>query len=130
MTPGASGRIAEHDTVRGAIEGAARWHCPDGHADRTADPAAAVAEVHELLDVAERTRVRGTLRCAACKTPYTMPGRRATRSVTLVATGLPATRITLDLPMLRCTEDAIESIPPECVADLDAVVTELLETDR
>lgn len=130
MRPTASGRVAEHDTVRGALEGAAAWHCPDDHSSRTADAVAAVAEVHDLLDVAERTRIRGTLRCAACQTPYTMPGRRATRSVTLVTTGLPATRITLDLPMLRCTEDAIESIPPECVADLDAVVTELLEADR
>lgn len=130
MRPAASVGVAEHDTVRGTLEGAAAWHCPDDHSSRTADAVAAVAEVHDLLDVAERTRIRGTLRCAACQTPYTMPGRRATRSVTLVTTGLPATRITLDLPMLRCTEDAIESIPPECVADLDAVVTELLEADR
>lgn len=130
MAPGASGRVAEHDTVRGVLEGAAAWHCPNDHTDRTADLAVAVAEVHELIDVAERTRVRGTLRCAVCQTPYTLPGRRATRSVTLVRTGLPATRMTLDLPLLRCTEDAIESLPPECVADLDAVVTELLETHR
>lgn len=130
MTSGTSGRVAEHDTVRGALDGAASWHCPDDHANHTADPAAAIAEVHDLVDVAERTRVRGALRCAACRTPYALPGRRATRSVTLVTTGLPATRITFDLPMLRCTEDAIESLPPECVADLDAVVTELLEVDR
>lgn len=129
MTPGASGRVAEHDTVRGTLDGPAAWRCPNGHADRTADTAAAITEVHDLLDVAERTRVRGTLRCAACQTPYTMPGRRATRSVTLVTTGLPATRLTLDLPLMRCTEDAIESLPPECVGDLDAVVAELLEAD-
>jgi len=127
MTPGGTSRVAEHDTVRGTLDGAPSWRCPRGHADLTADPAAAVTEVHELLDIAERTRIRDTLRCAECHTPYTMPGRRATRSVTLVTTGLPATGITLDLPVLRCTEDAIQSLPPECVADLDAVVTELLE---
>ncbi len=129
MTPGTTGRTAEHDTVRGTLDGAASWRCPSGHADLTADTAAAVAEVHDVLDIAERTRIRNTLRCAECRTPYTLPGRRATRSITLVAAGLPATRITLDLPLLRCTEDAIESLPPECVADLDAVVTELLEAN-
>lgn len=127
MTPGTTGRTAEHGTVRGTLDGPASWRCPNGHGDLSADTAAAVTEVHEVLDIAERTRIRGTLRCAECRTPYTLPGRRATRSVTLVKTGLPATRITLDLPLLRCTEDAIESLPPECVTDLDAVVAELLE---
>lgn len=127
MRPGATGRTAEHDTVRGTLDGPASWRCPNGHDEVTADTDAAVTEVHEALDIAERTRIRGTLRCAECHTPYTLPGRRATRSVTLVTTGLPATRITLDLPLLRCTEDAIESLPPECVADLDAVVADLLE---
>lgn len=126
MAPGTTGRAAEHDTVRGTLDGPASWRCPDGHAELTADTAAAVTEVHKVLDIAERTRIRGTLRCAECHTPYAMPGRRATRSITLVTSGLPATRITLDLPLLRCTEDAIESLPPECVADLDAVVAELL----
>ena len=127
MAPGTTGRAAEHDTVRGTLDGASSWRCRNGHAEITADTNAAVKEVHEVLDIAERTRIRGTLRCAECHTPFALPGRRATRSITLVATGLPATRITLDLPLLRCTEDAIESLPPECVADLDAVVAELLE---
>lgn len=129
MAPGPAGRVAEHDTVRGTLDGAATWRCPDGHAELTADLDAAVAEVHGVLDVAERTRVRNILRCAECHTPHTLPGRRATRSITLVTTGLPATRLTLDLPLLRCTEDAIESLPPECVPDLEAVVAELLGAD-
>jgi hypothetical protein len=96
----------------------------------TADVGAAIDEVHAAIDVAERTRLRGTLRCALCQTPYRLPGRRATRSVTVTSTGLPATRVTLDLPLLRCTEDAVESLPPECVDDLDAVVTDLLRADQ
>lgn len=119
-------REAEHGTVRGWLDGPRSWRCTNGHVT-SADVDAATAEVHDLLDIAERTRVRGTLRCAACHTPYRLPGRRATRSVTLTTTGLPATRLTFDLPVLRCTEDAIESLPPECVEDLDAVVVSLLE---
>lgn len=126
LAPTATGRAAEHGTVRGTLEGAAAWRCPDGHTLVTADRDAAMAEVLDTVDVAERTRVRGTLRCAVCRTPYRLPGRRATRSVTLVTTGLPATRATFDLPLLRCTEDAVASLPPECVADLEAVVVALL----
>lgn len=127
MVPTGQGRSAEHATIRGTLDGPHTWACNDGHERLTADVDAAVAEVHDLVDIAERTRVRGTLRCAECHTPYAMPGRRATRSVTLVTTGLPATRLTFDLPMLRCTTDAVESLPPECVDDLDAVVADLLE---
>lgn len=127
LTPVGGGREAEHGTVRGTLEGPAGYRCPNGHQTVTPDRAAARSETHDLVDIAERTRVRSTLRCAACHTPYRLPGRRATRSVTLTTTGLPATRITLDLPVLRCTEDAIESLPPECVSDLDAVLDELLE---
>lgn len=128
MVPTGGELLAQHGTVRGTLDGPPTWTCEAGHGDLTADVAAAVAEVHDLLDIAERTRMRGTLRCADCHTPYTMPGRRVTRSVTLVTTGLPATRMTFDLPMLRCTTDAIESLPLECVSDLDAVVTDLLES--
>lgn len=127
LEPGGAGGTAEHETVRGSLDGPALWTCPAGHDAVVADVDAAVAETHELLDIAERTTFRNVLRCAECQTPFRMPGRRVTRSVTLLSTGLPATRLTLDLPMLRCTEDAIESLPPECVADLDLVVTELLE---
>jgi len=127
MTPTGGEVIAGHGTVRGTLDGPHTWTCDNDHEDLTADVSVAVAEVHDLLDIAERTRVRSTLRCADCQTPYVMPGRRVTRSVTLVTTGLPATRLTFDLPMLRCTTDAIESLPPECVSDLDAVVTALLE---
>lgn len=126
LTPGRGGGEVAHGTVRGTLDGPATWRCPAGHDEVGADVDAALAELHEVLDVAERTRLRNTLRCAACHTPFRLPGRRATRSVTLVTTGLPATRLTLDVPVLRCTEDAIESIPPECVDDLDRVVTSLL----
>lgn len=127
LTPLGRGRVVEHGTVRGVLEGAAAWSCPNGHGTRTADAAAARDEVHTVLDIAERTRVRSTLRCAVCHTPYVLPGRRVTRSVTLTTTGLPVTTLTLDIPMLRCTEDAVESMPPECLQDLDTVITELLE---
>lgn len=126
MEPAGTGREAEHGTVRGTLEGAAAWRCPAGHGSLAADVDAGRQEVRAALDVAERTRFRNTLRCASCHTPYALPGRRATRSVTLVATGLPATTLTLDVPVLRCTEDAIESLPPECVDDLEAVVGDLL----
>lgn len=127
MTPTGGSRVAEHATVRATLDGPAAWRCPRGHDPLVADPDAAVEETIGLLDVAERTRLRGTLRCAVCSTPYRLPGRRAMRSVTLLGTGLPATRITLDVPVLRCTEDAIESLPPECLDDLRAVVHDLLE---
>lgn len=120
------GSEVEHGTVRGTLDAARAWRCPDGHHELQADLDAALTELHEVLDVAERTRLRKTLRCATCHTPYSLPGRRATRSVTLVTTGLPATRVTLDVPVLRCTEDAIQSIPPECMDDLETVVTSLL----
>lgn len=127
LQPVGAGGEAEHGTVRGTLDGPAAWSCPDDHRRLTADVGAALEELHEILDIAERTRLRNTLRCAACHTPFRLPGRRATRSVTMVTTGLPATRVTLDVPVLRCTQDAIESIPPECVEDLDIVVTTLLE---
>lgn len=127
LEPVGGPREAEQATVRGTLEAPPAYACPEGHELHTADLAAAIAETHDLLAIAERTRFRGTLQCAACHTPYRLPGRRATRSVTLTSTGLPATRITLDLPVLRCTEDAIESLPPECTDDLDAVLTDLLE---
>lgn len=126
MEPFGGGRVAEYETVRGTLDGPAGWSCPEGHPPLVADRTAARHEVADLLDVAERTAIRGTLRCAVCATPFRMPGRRVTRSVTLVSTGLPATRITLDVPLLRCTEDAIESLPPECVGHLEAVVDDLL----
>ena len=127
LQPAGSGREAEHGTVRGILDAPAAYACPRGHERVTADVDAARAETLDLLAVAERTRFRDTLRCAACHTPFRLPGRRATRSVTLTSTGLPATRVTLDIPVLRCTEDAIESLPPECVADLDDVLADLLE---
>ncbi len=127
LVPVGSGLEAEHGTVRGTLEAPAAYRCPDEHETVTADLAAARAETLERIDVAERTRLRGMLRCATCRTPFRLPGRRTTRSVTLTTTGLPATRVTLDLPVLRCTEDAIESLPPECIDDLDAVLTDLLE---
>lgn len=129
LVPGAAGGEAERGTVGGTLDGPATWRCPDGHTTIAADLDAAVEEVHDAIDVAERTLLRGTLRCALCSTPYRLPGRRVTRSVTLTASGLPATRLTLDLPMLRCTEDAVESLPPECVDDLDGVLAELLGAD-
>lgn len=127
LTPVGSAREAEHGTVRGTLDGPPAYRCPDGHGVVTADVAAARTEVRDLLHVAERTRVRNTLRCATCRTPFRMPGRRATRSVTLTTIGLPATQVTLDIPVLRCTEDAIESLPPECLDDLDVVLGVLLE---
>lgn len=126
LEPAEAGGEVEHGTVRGTLDGPRAWACPEGHHMLRADVAAALAELHEVLDIAERTRLRNTLRCAVCHTPFRLPGRRTTRSATLVTTGLPATRVTLDIPVLRCTEDAIESIPPECVEDLDTVVGSLL----
>lgn len=126
LVPTSAGATAEHGTVRATLDGPAAWSCPGGHRRLQADLDAARSELHDVLDIAERTRIRGTLRCGTCQTPFRLPGRRSTRSVTLVTTGLPATRMTFDIPVMRCTEDAIESLPPECVEDLDAVVAELL----
>lgn len=119
---------AEHGTVAGAADDPVRWSCRHEHGPFHLAPDVAVAQVLDGIDVAERTKVRGRLRCGACRTPYAMPGRRATRSVTVTDPDglLAAARLTFDVPVLRCTEDAVESIPPECVADLTAVVRTLV----
>lgn len=116
-----------HGTVRGLREGPLRWACPDGHEERSADVAAATADVEEALDVASRPRLRRGMRCGGCGTELVLPGRRALRSVTVTRAGVPATRLTFDLPLLRCTEDAVENLPPECLADLRSVVAALLD---
>lgn len=115
-----------HGTVRGLREGPLRWACPDGHEERTPDVAAATTEVEAALDVATRPRLRRGMRCGGCGTELVLPGRRTMRSVTITGAGVPATRLTFDLPLLRCTEDAVENLPPECVDDLRAVVAEVL----
>jgi hypothetical protein len=122
------GTAASHEvgTVNGTLDGPARWRCPDDHEQRSADLDEALAQTVAALTVARRTRVKGTLRCGACNAPFAMPGRRAIRSVTIVDAGIPATRITLDIPVIRCTEDAAENLPPECVDDLRALLVALL----
>jgi hypothetical protein len=114
-------------TVRGLREGPLVWTCPDGHSTRTIDVAAAIDEVVGRLDVATRRRLRGGLRCGACGADLVLPGRRAMRSVTVTEAGVPATRLTFDVPLLRCTQDAVENLPAECEDDLRAVVAALLD---
>ena len=120
----------EAGTVSGTLDGPAVWRCPDGHERRTADLDVVLEQTLAALTVARRTRLKATLRCGICNTPFAMPGRRATRSVTYVDAGIPATRVTFDIPVLRCVEDAAENLPPECVADLRAVLRVLLGVDE
>lgn len=124
---GGGGGETTHGTVRGMLEGPTGWACPDDHERRRIDADAARDEVVAGFDVARRPMLRRRMRCGACDTELVLPGRRTLRSVTVVDAGVPATRLTFDVPLLRCTEDAVDNLPPECVDDLRAVVSHLLD---
>lgn len=126
LEPADGAREAEVGTVRGTRDDPAVWRCPAGHERHEADPEAVRAGVEAGFDVARRTRLRGELRCGVCDHPYVLPGRRATRSVTVDGLDVPPVRLTFDVPLLRCTEDAVEGLPPECLEDLRAVVATLI----
>lgn len=119
-----------HGTVAGVALGPVGWACPrsaDGGEHDVRRPTAdeATRAVRGAVDVGRRTAFRGTLRCGACDTPFALPGRRTTRTVTITGDA-PAVTITLDVPVLRCTEDAIDNLPPEALDDALAVVAALV----
>lgn len=123
---------ATHGTVAGAPLGPVGWRCPrrsdEGDADHDllvpaeGDVASALATG---LVVARRTRLRSTLRCGECDTPFSLPGRRTTRTITVTG-AVPAVTLALDVPMLRCTEDAVDNVPPEAVDDAAVVIDSLI----
>lgn len=122
-------------TVAATVTGPSAWACPraldttgaaSAH-DRIAPTTArARAVTQEALVCARRTVLRGTLRCGVCDTPFVLPGRRTSRSVTVTWEGPPVT-LTLDVPVLRCTEDAVDNVPPEALRDALAAIDVLLE---
>lgn len=121
-----------HGIVAVVAVGPVGWRCPaavPGAADDHDVLAPAADEVAAALAdglvVARRTRLRGTLRCGECDTPFTLPGRRTTRTVTVTGAA-PAITLTLDLPMLRCTEDAVDNVPPEAIEDATTAIDRLL----
>lgn len=129
---GGPGEVS-HGTVAGVAVGPVAWACPrrtiadrdDDHDVRRPTPAEVAAAVRGSLDVARRTVLRGTLRCGACDTPFALPGRRTTRTVTITGAA-PAVTLTLDVPVLRCTEDALENLPPEALDDALVVAEQLV----
>lgn len=96
-----------------------------GHDLVVPDPAARREALTGTLEVASRSRLRGRLRCGACATPFRLPGRRTTRTVTITHDG-PAITVTLDVPALRCVEDAIDNVPPEALDDAVAALDLLI----
>lgn len=116
-------------TIAGVREGPRRWACPEGHEQVTVDATAGAAEVLAAFDVARPRRLRRGECCAACGELLVLPGRRTVRTVTLVDAGVPALRLSLDVPLLRCTQDAVENLPAACEADLTAVANALLGDD-
>lgn len=117
-------------TVAGIATGPVAWACPSGdpghdhHRPSTSDLDDAIAV---WLTVARRTRLRRELRCGKCGTPFALPGRRSTRSLTIEPPGMPPVTLTFDLPLLRCIEDAVDNLPPAAADDLRAVATRLLD---
>lgn len=135
-----------HGTVAGVAVGPVAWGCPRAldagspsggpsddqpqpHDHLAPTPAEARLAVRSALDVARRTTLRRQLRCGVCDTPFALPGRRTTRTVTITGAS-PAVTVTLDLPVLRCTDDAVDNVPPEALDDALAVTAELLGHDR
>lgn len=122
VVPASGGEDVVVGAVRARIDGPASWTCPEGHGGVQLDPDAAAAELVAAFTPASRGRFRRGLRCGHCGVELTMGGRRTVRSVTVTDAGAPATTVTVDVPLLRCPDDATESIPPEVVDDLrDAV---------
>lgn len=115
---------AERGAARSFVEGAPLLVCPAGDDVEQPDPAmpeAVVAEVRTgLLVAARRPLPWRPQRCGACREPLTMPGRRTTRSVTVAGVDGPPFTVTLDLPLLRCTECAAENLPREVWPDVEA----------
>lgn len=97
----------------------------DGHDLVVPGPAERRDALHGAVAVASRTRLRGRLRCGACATPFVLPGRRTTRTVTITHDG-PAVTVTLDVPALRCVEDAVDNLPPEAYDDAVAALDLLI----
>lgn len=122
---------AEHGTVHALVEGAPFLTCPEGHVRRdpvARFPEAVVTAVREGLLVAARPRLPWRPQgCGACRHALTMPGRRTTRSVTAAIAGLVPFTVTLDVPLLRCTECGAENLPREVWADVEAAVTAALD---
>jgi hypothetical protein len=142
--PGAA--EVRHGTVAAVAIGPVAWVCPRGD-DHTPSPDSAAGDprdrhdhvtptaaeardaVRSALDVARRTALRRQLRCGVCDTPFALPGRRTTRTVTITGAS-PAVTVTFDLPVLRCTDDAVDNVPPEALQDALAATAELLGHDR
>lgn len=108
-------------SVSAVIDGAPVLACPDGHhrEEIRADLALLLGDqVDEEILASRRTRLRGKLRCGACDTELTIPGRRTVRSVSRLVDGVGVVRVTFDLPMLRCPGCGLEQVPGE-VAERD-----------
>ena len=98
--------------------------CPAGDGHRQPEEGLADTIVGDLADglvVTVRSRLPWRAeRCGACGEPLTMPARRTTRSVTVTSVdGAPFT-VTLDLPMLRCTECVVDNLPAAAWPDVQA----------
>lgn len=128
--PGLQGRAG---TVAAQVEAAPVLACPDGHhavADRHRRRALARGAA-AAIGVAGRgrRRVRGTgpQRCSACAADLTIPGRRTTRTTSTDVPPIGIVRVTFDVPMLRCPECVVESLPYEAAGDLEAAVLAAFE---
>lgn len=103
-----------HRTVRIEVEGFPVLECERGHRTPAlphADDALVSAVEASLVAAARPALPWRPQRCGRCGAELTMPGRRAERAVTVATAGAPVFTVRMDLPLLRCIEDAIENVP-------------------
>lgn len=117
---------AEVDRVRVTAERLPELSCPAGHQAIPAAQAfdgyadALLTQTRDQLTVARKPVLPWRpQRCDACGTDLTMPGFRSERAVSISSAGLAVHTVRLDLPLLRCTDCAVENVPREAWDDTE-----------
>lgn len=100
--------------------------CEDGHYRLDPSPGFDDTVVESVVDgvpigIGTRWPWRA-VRCASCGTDLVMPPRRTHRSVTVVSDATPPVTVTLDVPLVRCTECGVDQLPPDLEGDVAKAV--------
>jgi hypothetical protein len=121
---------AEVARVRVVADRVPRMVCPEGHEEGRPDVGyieAVTEQAREQVVPARRPVLPWRpQRCHACGADLTMPGFRSERPVTVSAEGLEVHTLRLDVPLLRCTECAVENLPREAWDDAAAALAAAL----
>lgn len=121
---------AEVARVRVVADRAPRLACPEGHVERTPVDGYLDAVVEQaggqIVPARRPVLPWRPQRCHACGADLTMPGFRSERPVTVTHAGLEVHTLRLDVPLLRCTECAVENLPREAWEDAAAALTAAL----